>query len=234
MYECGFGDCFRLREENQVDLYVDFGIHNFSWSGYEKTNRFSGIIEEMEEDKDFLLTHYHEDHFNGAIYMANHTDKRFNDVYISDVWNMPESVYITSLMLLRGIFTRSVIFGKNTIIDFLKAICTNGSRIHFISRNVSFHNDQYIALWPEKNFVAWKAQKIFKKLLEEMWQWQSNFEKIEEIANRLNELVVTFEKYNVGSNYSKQFVELQNDYNDVQKDFDDLYRKNYQKTFNTD
>lgn len=22
MYECGFGDCFRLREANQVDLYV--------------------------------------------------------------------------------------------------------------------------------------------------------------------------------------------------------------------
>lgn len=33
MYECGFGDCFRLREANQVDLYVDFGIHSSSWSG---------------------------------------------------------------------------------------------------------------------------------------------------------------------------------------------------------
>ena len=164
MYECGFGDCFRLREENLDDLYVDFGIHTSSWSGNDKINRFDGIIAEMEEDKDFLLTHYHDDHFNGAIYMATNTPHRFNNVYISDVWNMPESVYVTSLTLLRGIFTRSVILGENTIIDFLETICTRRSRIHFISRGVRFHNDQYIALWPERNCVARKAQRTFDNL----------------------------------------------------------------------
>ena len=55
MYECGFGDCFRLREANQVDLYVDFGIHSSSWSGNDKTNRFDNIIADMNEKKDFLL-----------------------------------------------------------------------------------------------------------------------------------------------------------------------------------
>ena len=74
MYECGFGDCFRLREENQVDLYVDFGIHTSSWSGIDKINRFDNIIADMGKDTDFLLTHYHDDHFNGAIYMATHTN----------------------------------------------------------------------------------------------------------------------------------------------------------------
>ena len=73
MYECGFGDCFRLREANQVDLYVDFGIHSSSWSGNDKTNRFDNVIADMNEKKDFLLTHYHDDHFNGAIYMATTT-----------------------------------------------------------------------------------------------------------------------------------------------------------------
>ena len=76
MYECGFGDCFRLREANQVDLYVDFGIHSSSWSGNDKTNRFDNIIADMNEKKDFLLTHYHDDHFNGAIYMATTTPHR--------------------------------------------------------------------------------------------------------------------------------------------------------------
>ena len=47
MYECGFGDCFRLREANQVDLYVDFGIHSSSWSGNDKTNRFDNVIADM-------------------------------------------------------------------------------------------------------------------------------------------------------------------------------------------
>lgn len=36
MYECGFGDCFRLRRKNDTDLYVDFGIHNSSWSSEER------------------------------------------------------------------------------------------------------------------------------------------------------------------------------------------------------
>lgn len=227
IYECGFGDCFRLREENQVDLYVDFGIHTSSWSGNDKTNRFDGIIAEMGEDKDFLLTHYHDDHFNGAIYMATNTKHRFNDVYISDVWNMPGSVYVTSLTLLRGIFTRSVIHGKNTIIDFLKTICTRRSRIHFISRGVRFHNDQYIALWPEKNYAAKKAQMMFEKLQDELGE--TNLERIERIANRLNALVVALENSNDGAieDYVAQFTELQEEYLAAQSAFDELYRDNY-------
>ena len=153
MYECGFGDCFRLREANQVDLYVDFGIHSSSWSGNDKTNRFDNVIADMNEKKDFLLTHYHDDHFNGAIYMATTTPHRFNDVYISDVWNMPGSVYVTSLTLLRGIFTRSVILGENTIIDFLETMkeyqgmcCdSNGCHLpednskHYFTRRIKKH-----------------------------------------------------------------------------------------------
>ena len=111
MYECGFGDCFRLRQDNQTDLYVDFGIHSSSWSRNDKAYRFDGIIAQMNKEKDFLLTHYHDDHYNGAIYMANNSINRFNNVYIPDVWNIARSLYITSLILLRGIFTRSVIAG---------------------------------------------------------------------------------------------------------------------------
>lgn len=227
MYECGFGDCFRLREENQADLYVDFGIHTSSWSRNDKTNRFDGIIADMEENKDFLLTHYHDDHYNGAIYMATETLHRFNNVYISDVWNMPGSVYITSLTLLRGIFTRSVILGKNTIIDFLETICTRHSRIHFISRGVRFHNNQYISLWPEKNYVARKAQKMFEKLQDELGE--ANLERIERMANQLNALVVAMENGNDGviDDYVTQFNELRKEYFSVQGIFDDLYRDNY-------
>lgn len=227
MYECGFGDCFRLREANQVDLYVDFGIHSSSWSGNDKTNRFDNIIADMNEKKDFLLTHYHDDHFNGAIYMATTTPHRFNNVYISDVWNMPGSVYVTSLTLLRGIFTRSVILGENTIIDFLETICTRRSRIHFISRGVKFHNDQYIALWPEKKYVARKAQSMFEKLQVKLGE--ANLERIEKIANRLNAIVIALANGNDGiiENYEVQFNELREEYLDAQRTFDDLYGYNY-------
>lgn len=229
MYECGFGDCFRLRENKQVDLYVDFGIHTSSWSGYDRTNRFDGIIADMEEDKDFLLTHYHEDHFNGAIYMAANTPHRFRDVYISDVWNMPGSVYVTSLTLLRGIFTRSVILGNNTIIDFLENICTRRSRIHYISRGVKFHNDQYIALWPEKKYAARKAQKMFEELRYKLDN--RGLEVIERIANQLNSIVVAMESGNEGviEDYETRFNELRDEYIEAQKLFDYLYGDYYDK-----
>lgn len=231
MYECGFGDCFRLREQNQVDLYVDFGIHKNSWAGNDKKIRFDGIIADMDDEKDFLLTHYHEDHFNGAIYMAKNTSRRFNDVYISDVWNMPGSVYIISLTLLRGIFTKSVMLGQNTLIDFLESICTKHSRIHFISRGMKFHNDQYIALWPEKNYVARKAQRMFEKLQDDLGS--TNLERIERIANQLNVLVVTM------ANSGQQglvddvyrFNELREEYLEVQESFDNLYGSIYNRNF---
>lgn len=235
MYECGFGDCFRLREENQVDLYVDFGIHTSSWSGIDKINRFDNIIADMGKDTDFLLTHYHDDHFNGAIYMATHTTHKFRDVYIPDVWGMPESIYITSLILLRGIITRSVILGHNTIIDFLKSICNNESRIHFISRGTTFHNNQYIALWPEKEYVAQKAQSMFEKIQNNL----NNEDKkilnhIEKMAKQLNKIVyimATADNYfdkciikfnNLEKNYRKV-------YNQVQYIFDKQNENRYNK-----
>lgn len=54
MYECGFGDCFRLREASQVDLYVDFGIHSSSWAGKDKIKRFDNVIADMNEKKIFF------------------------------------------------------------------------------------------------------------------------------------------------------------------------------------
>lgn len=229
MYECGFGDCFRLRENNQVDLYVDFGIHKNSWSGNDKINRFDGIIADMAKEKDFLLTHYHDDHFNGAVYMANNTPHRFKNVYISDVWNMPGSVYVTSLTLLRGIFTRSVILGQNTIIDFLESICTGDSRIHFISRGMKFHDDRYIALWPEKNYVAKRAQRMFEDLQSKLGQ--ENTERIERMANQLNVLVVAMANgsYDFYTVNTSQFNELREDYLSIQETFDHLYGTGYDK-----
>lgn len=227
MYECGFGDCFRLRETNQTDLYVDFGIHSSSWQKIDKTKRFDNIIAGMGENKDFLLSHYHEDHYNGAVYMAAKTKNRFNEVYISDVWNMSGSVSVTVLTLLRGIFTRSVMYGNNTIIDFLQSVCNGHSRIHFISRGMRFHNNQYIALWPEKNYVANKAERLLNQIEKDL---EDNFLKeIEEIAVKLNRLVVSYEESNGRDvdSYEARFVELQDEYRVVQEEFNRLYGDNY-------
>lgn len=228
MYECGFGDCFRLRRKNDTDLYVDFGIHNSSWSSEERKNRFMYIINDMENEKNFLLSHYHDDHYNGAIYMAKNTKHKFRDVYVPDVWNMPESVHITSLMLLRDIFTKSIICGENTIIDFFESICTNRSTIYFLSRGSKFHKNQYLVLWPEKGYVADKAEKIFTKMQEEMSN--VHIEQIQMIASRLNELILQAGKTDFGENmknYSGQFSELEEQYVDLKYQIESGYNNKF-------
>ena len=40
MYECCFGDCFRLVKKGHKDLFVDFGIHEYTCSKSEREKRF--------------------------------------------------------------------------------------------------------------------------------------------------------------------------------------------------
>ena len=63
MYECGFGDCFKLEDNNKNTLYVDFGIHDHSMGKSKRECRYDQIIHSMPDNCDFLLTHYHDDHY---------------------------------------------------------------------------------------------------------------------------------------------------------------------------
>lgn len=83
IYECGFGDCFRIANEYKT-LYVDFGTLSSSYKKEEREKKYNQIIEEMPEYKDFLLTHYHQDHYSGAIYMAEQGEK------FDNVFNVPD------------------------------------------------------------------------------------------------------------------------------------------------
>lgn len=133
------------------------------------------------------------------------------------------------MILLRGIFTKSVIAENRTVIDFLESICKNNSRIYFISRGDKFHNNQYIALWPEKNYVARKAHNIFNRLRNELGG--ENLERIEEIATQLNELVVAMaqDDNERTEEYISTFNELRQEYNIVQRDFDISYEDTYRR-----
>ena len=90
MYNCYFGDCFRISNDGQKDLLVDCGIHPNSICENKKTkkNRFDFIhSDKKEKNTDFLLTHYHEDHYNGIISISKNHNYKFDDVYIPDIWN---------------------------------------------------------------------------------------------------------------------------------------------------
>lgn len=169
MYNCGFGDCFRLQQDfNQSSgikgkcLYVDFGIHKLS-KGIDRFVQYNNIISEMPDSCDFLLTHYHEDHYAGVIYMFTKTAKRFDDIYIPDIWSVKENIPVIALHLIKEMLNHVNLAGSITLFDFLKSACSALGTIHFISRKSPIQ-EQYVALWPAPDAINKKARTIINSL----------------------------------------------------------------------
>ena len=162
MYHCGFGDCFNLIDKYNNSLYVDFGIHNYSMDKATREAIYDRIVNLMQGKDDFLLTHYHDDHYAGAIYMAK-MKRQFRNVYIPDIWNINESVQVVSLLLLRGLITKSVLKNGLSIIQFLQEICCSKGRIYFVKRNTKIQQS-YIALWPDEKYIEKRAKNIYQNL----------------------------------------------------------------------
>ena len=154
MYDCQFGDCFRVdpEDDSYYPLYVDFGTRSIP-SG--KNARYDDIINDMPDRMDFLLTHYHEDHYDGVIYLMNHKsqyNKVFQNIYIPDIWNLNCSVDIVKLILLRGLLWRYHINKSVTLLTFLSSICSMNGKIHFVDCGDSIQG-KYTVLWPETNQI---------------------------------------------------------------------------------
>ena len=113
MFDTDFGDCFRIENEHvETPLYVDFGIHRRSstLTGAAETNRYEEIINDMPKEKDFLLTHYHDDHFSGAVYMGqNYPHEKFRDVYIPDVWDTTDDYLLIRCTIMIDIHEQILI-----------------------------------------------------------------------------------------------------------------------------
>lgn len=156
MYNCDYGDCFAIEKEH-VDrpLYVDFGIHILSELHKDKkarNKRYDDIINLMPKEKDFLLTHYHEDHYNGLLYLKKtNPAERFENVYIPDIWDTNNNYRLIKLSLLGSIYDRDD-GSRINLADFLKAIC-NMPNIHLVSRGDNISKN-FVALWPDKDLLT--------------------------------------------------------------------------------
>lgn len=229
MYDCGFGDSFLLSDYwDQRNLLVDFGIHSGS-SAVNRTAQYDTICTDImaHENVDFLLTHYHEDHYEGAI-VASAKGIRFENVYIPDIWNIDGSVDIVSLILFRGLLTKTVISRNLTLFDFLKAICTCSGKVHFIQRGSDI-GSECTALWPSIKYLERRGQKVFDELDPE----DSNIiVRLREISSRLVEIVQSLsgEIYVLEHSYDyiQQLEDIKIEYMNI--DVEEDYNKQYKLT----
>lgn len=177
MYNAYFGDCFILKDINS-NLLVDFGIHNCAQVyNCTYTNR-QKLIESIADDirkryekLSVLITHFHNDHICGLIYMyksgLGKFSGLFNKIYIPDVWGNPFTV-VTSLleeMVLRVQLKKTGLPGTiASLFDLIEFICNSARNVILLSRGITFENDKYLTLWPPKK----TCKAVYAAILAEM------------------------------------------------------------------
>ena len=179
MYNVWFGDCFRIINEDS-DLIVDFGIHRCCLAGKKAMCGSKIITRDMVHDeiskrilssnsqRNLLITHFHEDHISGLIYMEKHmksgNKKPFNYVYIPDVWGVTNATCMISLCLLEELLKSSYISGSMKLFDLVRFLCLDVRRVIFTHRGMDLENGLYTALWPDPAFVGKEAKYIWDSL----------------------------------------------------------------------
>lgn len=201
MYDCDFGDCFRITTTPERNLFVDFG-------GDKRQ-----AIDDIGKDSAFLLTHFHEDHFKNAMKIGA-GDNKFKEVYIPDVWDVQTCTDVVALLLLD-----SKINSKKSLIDFLLKVCdVNSGIIHFVRRGSQIEKD-FIALWPCQEYLKARAGVIMNDIVSKVKicsdeRRESLFDigKIRTIANQLICFVVQYAENQSTESYKIELKKLNDAY----------------------
>jgi len=217
MFDCAFGDCFELQPKSGGDvLYVDFGTKGGCKTWGTKNSkamstkwnkaRYDRVYEQIVKikgEKDLLLTHYHEDHYDGLVYaIQNKEDNNFNfrNIYIPDVWSMDEkSIDIVGLILHSQMLEGSLLEREVTLYDLFKAIFTMKSKLFFVSTDSEKNdiNEEYTILWPNMDKIDCPKG----------WISQSAERGLDELARRLIGIVTTYQQEGFQEDNSQVLIE---------------------------
>ena len=232
MYNCYFGDCFKLNNNTGKPLLVDFGIHKRCVSHPSVYSRFDEVYQDIQsQELDFLLSHYHEDHYNGAVYINSNYSYKFKNVYIPDIWGIKGSVAAIQLHLLSSMLSMYRLNNHITIYSFLQKICD--STIHLIQRG-SIIQERYIALWPSYEQLSEKADKVLSNALDKGEFNDNHLKELRELAEKTGETVRAYVGRNIHQetyvsrleNYNKRLSNLKDqmlDDNKANKLYADLH-----------
>ena len=204
MYNCGFGDCFRITTTSGRNLFVDFG------GGKRQA------INDISKDSALLLTHFHEDHFKNAMNIGAR-DNKFKEVYIPDVWDVQTCTDVVALLLMD-----SKINSKMSVMDFLLKICDVNSGIINLIQRGSRIGKYFVALWPCRGCLAVRAKEVMtedvrhvKVCADEWRELPFDADAIRAIASRLIHVVARCADHQPTESFKIALEELKREYDNV-------------------
>lgn len=163
MFDCGFGDSFLLAYNSKCNhLLVDFGVHSNSKTR-RKAPAYENVVRTVDsiKKKDFMLTHFHADHFSGMIYWQRWWGSTYRNHYFGSVI-VPG---INSLAVIKCLLLLSLrcCHGEMRFIEFLEWYCRWGFRgLELVARGDEY-NDLKI-LWPDRNLLEEKATRFLEQI----------------------------------------------------------------------
>lgn len=198
MYNAWFGDCFQI-QNGSSNLFVDFGVHHGSRIRYPLNRKLvhkiiADDIEKGSKNRSLLITHYHDDHLSGLVYMMQQHKLRFfkynrlfETVYIPNIWGVSGASNIVLLHLLEELIRRYKVKSNISLLDFVEFLCGSTYKVVFSHRGTVMEDEKYIALWPDPEIVG----DIARGFLDEFSIINNSpiFSTLLEISNGLCEIV---------------------------------------------
>jgi len=196
VFNAGFGDCFRIENEKS-NMIVDFGIHQntyFRKKGKRKEihEKIAKSIKELKKPT-LLITHYHDDHISGLLYMMKYYSKEklaiFEKVYIPDIWNISSAPKIIAALLLEEQMKNAKLSKSEksvTLFELMKFLCSFVENTVPLKRGQSFEDDNYLALWPDLEYISANTKLILPRFS------TKDIDKLIEISNQLRKVMTKY------------------------------------------
>jgi len=212
------GDCNILCGKSEK-LLIDCGSDNRGNGLSSQKFAFSKIKNEINnrEITDLLISHFHQDHFNGILEIPD--SYRFKNVYL------PYSIIDRKVPYTKAIARLLAIAPPNSqgfkvskkIIKLFEKLKKISNNTHFVKEGdpIPIENDKITVLWPEivKPKSKFNNYDIIEKKFEESFNQIVNKKN-----NEFSELVLMFVK-----SFDKYLLSFQNGENDISSSVEEVY-----------
>lgn len=175
MFQMEFGESILLSEENGC-LLVDCGSKmppKISKTYYQNVERKLRHHKYNGHKLKALITHFHEDHYDGFMYLFNSSSIRFDNVFIPHIFTADKyinvnnhSLNVVDYLLMRHYLQNRIIRRRTSfsLLDLLTGIIKNKTSFTLLKRGDTFNicdqNKKAHVLWPSPQILSFDIENL--------------------------------------------------------------------------